>query len=81
MFQENPAEEDAVIVDKILGSRMRKKDADVSLIFPNEIVIIVVVGNFYVIKLQISFRVLNQSFKSLPHNHDFSRPCIIRLLK
>ena len=27
--QENPAEEDAVVVEKILGSRMRTKDADV----------------------------------------------------
>ena len=28
--QENPAEEDAVVVEKILGSRMRTKDTDVS---------------------------------------------------
>ena len=30
--QENPAEEDAVVVEKILGSRMRTKDADVCTI-------------------------------------------------
>lgn len=31
LLQENPAEEDAVIVDKILGCRMRKPDPDVSM--------------------------------------------------
>lgn len=30
VIQDNPAEEDAVVVEKILGMRLRKSDKDVS---------------------------------------------------